>query len=107
MDNSQEKIVKILIERGKELLKQPRKKIEFTKNSKKQLRKLNSRIQQKILFVLNKFKNNHKIDIIKLKNRKNEFRIRTGNYRIQLEKIEEVFFITKIGKRENFYLVFF
>jgi endonuclease-3 len=32
MDNSQEKIVGILIQRGNELLKQPYKKIEFTEN---------------------------------------------------------------------------
>lgn len=81
--------------------------IEFTKNSKKQLTKLNPRIQQKISFTLKKFKNNQPVDIIKLKNKTNEFRIRTGNYRIQLEKINHVFYVINVGKRENFYGIFF
>jgi len=81
--------------------------IIFSNNSKKQLKKLNVRIQQKIIFTLEKFKNNQPIDIIKLKNKDQEFRIRTGNHRIQLQKIKEGFLVTKIGKRENFYLIFF
>jgi len=80
--------------------------ILFSNNSKKQLEKLDSRIQQKVLFALEKFKNNQPVDIIKLKNKDEEFRIRTGNYRIQLQKVKEGFLITKIGKRENFYFVF-
>ena len=80
--------------------------ILFSNNSKKQLKKLNARIQQKILFTLEKFGNNKPVDIIKLKNKNNEFRIRTGNYRIQLQKVKEGFLITKIGKRENFYFFF-
>lgn len=80
--------------------------IFFSKTSKKQLEKCNVRIQQKILFILGKFKDNKPVDIIKLKNKEREFRIRAGNYRIQLEKVDRGFLITKIGKRENFYLVF-
>ncbi len=80
--------------------------IIFSKTSKKQLEKLNTRIQQKILFTLEKFKDNKPLDIIKLKNKDNEFRIRIGNYRIQLQKINNYFLITKIGKRENFYMIF-
>ncbi len=80
--------------------------IIFSNNSKKQLKGLNARIQQKIIFVLDKFKNNQPVDIIKLKNKNQEFRIRTGNYRIQLQRVEERFLITKIGKRENFYIIF-
>ncbi len=81
--------------------------IIFSKTSKKQLEKLNLRIQQKILFTLEKFKENRPVDIIKLKSKEEEFRIRAGNYRIQLKKIDNNFLITKIGKRENFYLIFF
>ena len=81
--------------------------ILFSNNSKKQLKKLNIRIQQKVLHTLEKFKNNQPVDIIKLKNKTEEFRIRTGNYRIQLQKVKEGFLVTKIGKRENFYLIFF
>ncbi len=80
--------------------------IIFSNHSKKQLSNLDVRIQQKIIFTLEKFKNNQPVDIIKLKNKEDEFRIRTGNYRIQLHKIEEGFLVTKVGKRENFYLVF-
>ena len=81
--------------------------IIFSNNSKKQLKKLNARIQQKIIFTLEKFKNNQPVDIIKLKSKNQEFRIRTGNYRIQLQKVKEGFLVTKIGKRENFYIIFF
>ena len=81
--------------------------IIFSSNSKKQLKKLNARIQQKILFTLEKFKNNKPVDVIKLKNKSGEFRIRTGNYRIQLQKVKEGFLVTKLGKRENFYLILF
>ncbi len=81
--------------------------IVFSKTSKRQLEKLNKRIQQKILFTLEKFKDNKPVDIIKLKNKDNEFRIRAGNYRVQLQKIDNYFLITKIGKRENFYLIIF
>jgi mRNA-degrading endonuclease RelE of RelBE toxin-antitoxin system len=81
--------------------------IIFSNSSKKQLKNLDARIQQKILFTLDKFKNNQPVDIIKLKKKDEEFRIRTGNYRIQLQKVKEGFLVTKIGKRENFYLIFF
>ena len=80
--------------------------IIFSNHSKKQLKNLDVRIQQKIIFTLDKFKNNQQVDIIKLKGKSEEFRIRTGNYRIQLQKVKEGFLVTKIGKRENFYLVF-
>ena len=79
----------------------------FSNNSKKQFKKLNARIQQKIIFTLDKLKKNLPVDIIKLKNKNEEFRIRAGGYRIQLEKVKEGFLVTKIGKRENFYLIFF
>ena len=81
--------------------------ILLSNSSKKQLKKLNARIQQKITFTLEKFRNNRPVDIIKLKNKKSEFRIRVGNYRIQLERVKEGFLVTRIGKRENFYMVFF
>jgi mRNA-degrading endonuclease RelE of RelBE toxin-antitoxin system len=81
-------------------------KILFSNSSKKQISKLNPRIQHKIILTLEKFKDNRPVDIIKLKNKKGEFRIRTGNYRIQLQKVNKGFLVTKIGKRENFYLIF-
>ena len=80
--------------------------IIFSNSASKQLKNLDARIQQKVLFTLDKFKNSQPVDIIKLKGQSDEFRIRTGNYRIQLQKVKEDFLVTKIGKRENFYLVF-
>ena len=80
--------------------------IFFSKSSIKQLEKLNPRFKQKIIFTLEKFKDKRPVDIIKLKNKPSEFRIRTGSYRIQLEKVDKGFLVTKIGKRENFYAVF-
>lgn len=80
--------------------------IIFSNNSKKQLEKLDKRTQQRIISILEKFKNNQPVDIIKLKGGSDEFRIRIGNYRIQLQKVNEDILITKIGKRENFYLLF-
>jgi mRNA-degrading endonuclease RelE of RelBE toxin-antitoxin system len=81
--------------------------IIFSNNSKKKFKKLNARIQQKILFTLEKFQKGFSVDIVKLKGRENEFRIRTGNYRIQLEKVKQGFLVTNVGKRENFYFLFF
>ncbi len=82
-------------------------KVTYSDTSRKQLEKLDTRIQQKILFTIDKFKKGERVDIIKLKNKDEEFRIRAGNYRIQLQKVKEGFLVTKLGKRENFYLVFF
>ena len=81
--------------------------ILFSNNSKKQLKNLNPRIQQKIIFTLEKFQNGQPVDIIKMKDKNKEFRIRTGNYRIQLKKVKEGFIVIKVGKRENFYMIFF
>jgi len=81
--------------------------IIFSNNSKKQFGKLDPRIQQKIIYILDKFKNNRPVDVIKLRSKDEEFRIRAGNYKIQLQKVKEGFLVTKTGKRENFYMVFF
>ena len=81
--------------------------IIISNKSKKQLKKLNIRIQRKIIFTLDKFKNGRPVDVIKLENKEKEFRIRAGNYRVQLQKVKEGFLVTKIGKRENFYLISF
>jgi mRNA-degrading endonuclease RelE of RelBE toxin-antitoxin system len=81
--------------------------IIFSGSSKKQLKNLDARIRQKILFVLEKFRKNEPVDIIKLKSKDEEFRIRTGSYRIQLQKVQEGFLVTKLGKRENFYSILF
>ena len=82
-------------------------KINFTSKSKKQLKNLNLRFQDKIICSLEKFEKGDKVDIKKLKGRKNEYRIRVGNYRIVLNKVKEKeFLVTKIGVRENIYLLF-
>ena len=63
--------------------------IIFSNHAKKQLKNLDERVQQKIIFTLDKFRNNQPVDIIKLKNKGDEFRIRTGNYRIQIQKVRD------------------
>ncbi len=80
--------------------------IVFSNHAKKELKNLDARIQQKIIFTLDKFRKNERVDIIKLRGKDEEFRIRTGNYRIELQKVKEGFLVTKVGKRENFYLIF-
>jgi mRNA interferase RelE/StbE len=82
-------------------------RIEFSSKSKKQLRDLNLRFQEKIIDSLEKLENGEKIDIKKLKGRKEEYRIRVGNYRVILNRVKEKeFLVTKIGARENIYLLF-
>lgn len=81
--------------------------ILFSDTSRKQLRKLDVRIQQKIFGALDKFRNGLKVDVIKMRGSEGDYRIRVGNYRVQMQKVDEGFLVTKVGKRENFYLVFF
>ena len=81
-------------------------RLVFSNTSKKQLSKLNPRIQQKIWTALTKLVNGFRVDIKKLAGTQDEFRIRVGSFRIQLKKISNDILVTKIGKRENFYLVF-
>ena len=80
--------------------------VVFSPTSEKQLYKLNSRIQQKILTELTKLIRGMRVDIKKLRGKDDEFRIRVGSFRIQIKKISKHILVTKIGKRENFYLVF-
>ena len=81
--------------------------INFSLRSKKQLKQLNLRFQSKIIDSLKKFEKGKKIDIKRLKGRNEEYRIRIGNYRIILNQIKEKkFLVTKIGVRENIYLIF-
>ena len=82
-------------------------KVVFTKSSEKQFSKLNLRFQSKIMESLEKFEKGGRVDFKKLKGRQEEYRIRTGNYRIILTKNKEnLFLITDIGKRENIYFIF-
>lgn len=82
-------------------------RIEFSSKSKKQLKNLNLRFQEKIIDSLEKLENGEKIDIKKLKGRKEEYRIRVGNYRVILNRVKEKeFLVTKIGARENIYFIF-
>ena len=81
-------------------------KILWSKYSKKQFSKLNLRFQDKIINVLENFSKGERVDIKKLKGRKDEYRIRVGNLRIILNKVEEGFLISDIGNRENIYLIF-
>ena len=83
-------------------------KVDFSSKSKKQLQNLDLRIQDKIMSILDEFRKGNKVDIKKLKGRKEEYRIRIGNFRVVLKRINhKEFFVTKIGARENIYLIFF
>lgn len=82
-------------------------KVDFSSKSKKQLQNLDLRIQDKIMSILDEFRKGNKVDIKKLKGRKEEYRIRIGNFRVVLKRINhKEFFVTKIGARENIYLIF-
>ena len=80
-------------------------KVTYSDTSRKQLEKLDTRIQQKYYLLLINSKR-RKSRYNKIKNKDEEFRIRAGNYRIQLQKVKEGFLVTKLGKRK-LYLVFF
>lgn len=76
--------------------------------TKKQLSNLDLRFQNKVVVSLEKFEKGKSVDLKKLIGRKNEYRMRVGHYRIILNKISnKEYLITKIGERENIYMVFF
>ena len=82
-------------------------KVFFSSKSKKQLKKINIRFQEKILDILEKFEQNKRIYIKKLKGKKDEYRIRVGGYRIILSEMKkDEFLVTKIGARESIYAIF-
>ena len=79
-------------------------KVEFSKKAENQFNKLDIRIQEKIIIVIDKFIKGEKVDIIKLRGYEDLFRVRVGVYRFTLKKISSDLWITTfIGKRENFY----
>ncbi|MEA3329458.1 MAG: hypothetical protein U9Q06_01820 [Nanoarchaeota archaeon] len=80
--------------------------LNYTRLAEKQLKKLNLRAQQRIIFELEKFQRGERVDIKKVQGTKDEYRIRIGNFRVQLIKIDSNIYVIKVGKRENFYLIF-
>lgn len=78
--------------------------IEFSKKAEKLFSKLNPRIQRHIIEAIEKFKKVERIDIKKLKGEDNFYRVRVGEYRFTMKKLEpNKWLVTFIGKRENFY----
>ena len=79
-------------------------KIEFSKKAEKQFSKLDTRIQEKIIKIIDRPLKGDKVDIKKIRGFEDLYRIRTGEYRIALEKINsDLFVVPFIGKRESFY----
>ena len=79
-------------------------KLIFSKKADKQLSKFNPFVRKKILKILGKFQSGERVDIKKMKGRKDEYRIRVGEYLILMKNMKEnEFLITEFGKRENIY----
>lgn len=80
--------------------------IEFTKKAESLFSKLNPRVQKQIVDDIEKFKRGERIDIKKLQGQDNVFRVRVGEYRFTMKKLDtNKWLITYISKRENFYLL--
>jgi mRNA interferase RelE/StbE len=72
-------------------------KIEFDKTFNKSISKLDKTTRKQIEATIASFLNNSKnIDIIKLKGHQDFYRIRSGDYRIILERCDDVLIITFI-----------
>ncbi len=80
-------------------------KIEFTKNSKKEFIKIPHFIQSKFLNSFEKLEKGQPTDIKKMVGRKNQYRLRVGNYRAILEKEKTRWLIHYFGLRGNIYLI--
>lgn len=79
-------------------------KVEFSKKAENQFSKLDIRIQEKIINSIEKFIKGERIDIKKLKGYQDLFRVRVGEYRFTLKKVNsDLWIVTYIGKRESFY----
>ena len=81
--------------------------ILFTKSSRRKFDRLSFRMKMKVKEVLVKFKNDEKIDIVKMKGKKDEYRIRVGDYRIILKKVMgNDYLVMEIDTRNNIYGIF-
>jgi len=79
-------------------------RIIISSKAAKKLDKLNPFVKKKVLDVLNKVESGEKVDIKKMSGKKEEFRIRVGNYHIIMDKVsKDEYLATNIGKRENIY----
>lgn len=79
-------------------------KVIISRKAEKQLSKLNPFVNKKIFKILKKFESGERVDIKKMKSKSNEFRVRTGVYRILVKKFDnDDYLVTEVGKRENIY----
>ena len=85
------------------------KKIEYNvyllPASDKELKKLPEKIQKQIMKIIRSLKYPHQVPAIKMGDKKNTFRVKSGNYRIvyKIYNKEVVVVIIKISHRKNVY----
>lgn len=67
------------------------------------LKKISIKDSENILLILEKIKSGKvkNLDIKKLKGHENIFRVRSGNFRIIFQKIDQEYFILEISKRRE------
>jgi len=76
--------------------------IEFAKSFDKSLSKLDKRIQQQIKSTILNFLNNAKnTDLIKLKGHQEQYRIRSGNYRIIFKQYNDLTLIVFVDVKHR------
>ncbi len=77
-------------------------KIKISKNMKKQYFCLDKLTKKKVRGAIIKLRKGE-INLEKLSTGKNIYRIRTGDYRILIEKSDEIYYITGISHRKDVY----
>ena len=81
--------------------------IEFSKKFIKDIEKINDRnLIKKVIEIIEKLKKNEKIEMKKIKGFKNFYRIRIGNYRLGIEKNDNVIIIKRFLHRKQIYQFF-
>jgi len=82
-------------------------KIEFSKKFIKDIEKINDQnLIKKVIEIIEKLKKNEKIEMKKIKGFKNFYRIRIGNYRLGIEKNDNVIIIKRFLHRKQIYQFF-
>ena len=76
--------------------------VKWTNNSLRIISKFEVMVKNRILKTIDNFEQGKKVDIQKLAFT-DKYRIRVGGYRIILKKIEDIYFVLDLGKRENIY----
>jgi len=71
----------------------------------KELQKLPEKIQKQIMVVIISLKNPLQVEAIKMKNKENTYRVRTGDYRVlyKIYSAEKIIVVIKISHRKKAY----